>query len=81
MNNWLVSCSGSKAFRFTKSPHGTKIALRDWNYLHFGNISTQINKIKAQISAISVAGNQDSNSRLQELNATLSHWYDIEEDF
>lgn len=81
MNNWLVSCSGSKAFRFTKSPHGTKIALRDWNYRHFGNISTQINKIKAQISAISVAGNQDSNSRLQELNATLSHWYDIEEDF
>ncbi|XP_026449582.1 uncharacterized protein LOC113349767 [Papaver somniferum] len=67
--------------RVTKSQLNTKQELKKWNYITFGNINTQIHKIKCQIEEILRVNNTNNTPLLEELKCKLNQWYDIEADF
>lgn len=78
---WKVHSNGSHAYRVTKSQFNTKEELRKWNHVSFGNINTQIHKIKCQIEELNMANNVVNTSLIEELKCKLNQWYDIEADF
>jgi hypothetical protein len=51
-NAWNLYCVGSPAFTLTKKLKNTKVALKSWNNLHFGNIQKRIETLSRHLDNI-----------------------------
>lgn len=78
--SWSSTPQGSVSYSFAKSLKSVKKELVLWNKKTFGNIKTNIQKIKNSIEEKSQSVDRFPIT-IKRLENSLQHWKDIEEDY
>lgn len=79
-SEWKSTVSGYAAYKLVNCLYSTKHYLRNWNYLHFGNINSHIANQEAHVY-LTRNNNTQNVTAVEELTRKLKQWYDIEEDY